>query len=144
MPALSEAASPWTFDWDALVAVGTIGLAIATVVLGWITRRVAKATADEVQSQSRPVLLPTSLNQADVIRIKAEALDLRIRNGGKGPAFEIRCRLEPGGLGPEHWSNGILEQDQSEILHFRVLEVKISEGSSRKPGVWQLLPKFSS
>jgi hypothetical protein len=123
----SEAVSSWTFGWDALVAVGTICLAVATVVLGWITRNVAKATADEVQSQNRPVLLPASLNRSEVLRIEGQVLDLRIRNGGKGPAFEIRCRLDPGGLGPEDWSNGILEQAQSEILHFRGLTAENHE-----------------
>jgi len=127
MPALIQAAAPWAFGWDALVACGTIALALATVILGLITRGVAKATAEEVQSQSRPVLLATSLNRSSVILLRGEQLHLRIRNGGKGPAFEIRCRLEPGGLAPEDWSSGILEQDQSETLHFSGSELEGSE-----------------
>src|SRR5947207_1820977 len=48
--------SAWAFGWEALVALGTIGLALATTVLAWSTRRVAQATQAEISASWRPVL----------------------------------------------------------------------------------------
>lgn len=112
--------SAWAFGWEALVAIGTLLLATATVVLALVTRRVATATKDEVASQSRPVLLPCEIDLLDAqgIRVTDEEIVLRIRNGGKGPAFEIHCLLGPDELIPDDWSHGILEQDREAGLRF--------------------------
>jgi hypothetical protein len=119
--------SPWTFGWDALVAIGTFALAAVTFILALITRSVAKATKEEVESQSYPVLLAVNVSPTKAIRIKAEALHLRIRNGGQGPAFEVKCRLQPGNLAPDHWSQGILEPRQEALLSFPRSEAEEKE-----------------
>ncbi len=109
----------WAFGWESLVAIGTLLLATATVVLAQVTRRVATATKDEVASQSRPVLLPCRMTQeTQGIRVTDEEIALRIRNGGKGPAFEIHCLLGPDELIPDDWSHGILEQGREARLRF--------------------------
>jgi hypothetical protein len=41
-------ADPWEWGWDALVAIGTLALAVVTVVLAWSTRRMARAAAQDV------------------------------------------------------------------------------------------------
>jgi hypothetical protein len=46
------------FGWEALVAIGTIFLALVTAGLAWSTRRLAAATASEVEAQRRPILVP--------------------------------------------------------------------------------------
>jgi hypothetical protein len=51
-------ADPWEFGWDALVAIGTIGLAGVTGTLAYMTWRLARSTAAEARAQTRPVLIP--------------------------------------------------------------------------------------
>lgn len=64
-----EAASPWEFGWEALVAIGTLGLALATAALAWSTRNLAKETADEVEHSKRQV--DASLAQVEVAQAQA-------------------------------------------------------------------------
>lgn len=109
---------PWALSWDALLAIATFGLALATVVVAWVTKGVANATADEVRAQNRPVLLPAEFEDEEAIAVREGEIRLRIRNGGKGPAFEVRSRLDPDGLFPDDWSHGILECDQKAELRF--------------------------
>jgi hypothetical protein len=57
MSVLIVAAEPsaWEFGWEALVAIGTLGLAGATAVLAWKTRGLAEETAKEVEHSGRQV-----------------------------------------------------------------------------------------
>jgi len=49
--------SPWTFGWEALVAIGTIGLASGTFWLARTTRSLAKLTRMEIEGTIRPLLV---------------------------------------------------------------------------------------
>jgi hypothetical protein len=129
MPILLAATGPWHLDWDALVAIATLMLAVATIVLALITKAVAAATRAEAESQNRPILLPVDIDAEGKARIRLgpEGIWLAIRNGGKGPAFAIRARLDPLGLAPEDWNRGILEQGQVAELRFRSVEPELLE-----------------
>jgi hypothetical protein len=48
---------PWEFGWSALVAIGTLLLAVGTGWLGWQTRRLAQQTKREVASHEKPRLV---------------------------------------------------------------------------------------
>lgn len=52
---------------EALVAIGTIGLAGLTASLAWTTRAVARTTRDELIGQWRPVLLALNADVTPVI-----------------------------------------------------------------------------
>jgi hypothetical protein len=41
--------SPWEFDWEGLAAIGTLALAVSTVLLALSTRSLASKTAQEVE-----------------------------------------------------------------------------------------------
>jgi hypothetical protein len=62
------AADPWAVGWDALVAVGTLSLAVVTGILAFLTKRVAAETRDlaaatqaDVAAQFRPIVAPARL-----------------------------------------------------------------------------------
>lgn len=117
MYAAGEAVEPWKFGWDALVAIGTFVLAAATFALAFLTRGVAKAASDEVRSQNRPVLVPATKSRQP-IRVLPQSIQIRLRNGGQGPAFGIQCSLLPDRSTPDIWHHGILEPDQEVLLRF--------------------------
>jgi hypothetical protein len=84
--------SSWAFGWEALVAVGTIGLAFFTAWLAWTTRKLARTTGEDVRAGSRPVVIdvaggyptartPEGANFGEV--------RLLVRNGGRGPALNV-------------------------------------------------------
>src|SRR5207244_11064406 len=50
---------PWDLGWEFVLAIVTLLLALVTAWLAWTTRRLARATSDEVQGQTRPVVVPT-------------------------------------------------------------------------------------
>jgi hypothetical protein len=127
MSILLAASGAWHLDWDALVAIATFLLAVATIVLALITKSVAGATRAEAESQNRPILLPVDVEGRTPIKLGPEGIRVAIRNGGKGPAFAIRARLDPGRVEPEDWSQGILEQGQVAELHFRSVEPELLE-----------------
>lgn len=62
-------ASPWGFGWEALVAIGTLLLAVATGGLAWSTRNLASKTAEEVEHSKGQVA--ASLAQVDVAQQQA-------------------------------------------------------------------------
>jgi hypothetical protein len=105
---------PWEFGWEALVAIGTLSLAVFTGYLGWKTRTLAKSTADEVAAQARPLLVPGRLGPQYLagaegplyVDTEKQWLVITIRNDGAGPAFFVRAELDPGGDAPEHWDAG--------------------------------------
>lgn len=67
----AAANSAWAFGWEALVAIGTLGLAIATGALASSTRGLARKTAEEVEQSARQV--EASLQQVEVAQQQAEA-----------------------------------------------------------------------
>jgi hypothetical protein len=120
------AANPWEFGWEALVAVGTLLLALATAYLALRTRTLAKASEADLRVQWRPVILPTSdspSTRAISYDESEGSLRVRVRNAGRGPALYTRTHLEPGGISPEHWSLGALAAGDERELIFRTAKV---------------------
>jgi hypothetical protein len=119
------ATNPWGFGWEALVALGTLVLALATFYLALRTSTLAKASEAEMRAQWRPVILPGSDStpeRAIVYDDSEGSLHMRVRNAGRGPALFIRTHLEPGagqepgGISPERWSFGALAAgDEREV-----------------------------
>jgi hypothetical protein len=118
---------PWTFGWDALVAIGTISLATFTYILGRATRRLAVETAEELQAQWRPILVPVEdsivMLERDLSEIERQIaekvpvevvegkevataegmrrrVEMKIRNIGRGPALDIKVARMPWAPGP--------------------------------------------
>jgi hypothetical protein len=119
------AASPWEFGWDALVAVGTLLLALATFSLALRTGNLAKWSEADVRAQWRPNILPASdsLTRAIVYDESEHSLCVRVQNAGRGPALYIRTHMEPGGVSPEHWSLGALAAGDERELMFRTAKI---------------------
>lgn len=113
--------SAWTFGWEALVALGTLGLAGATAFLAWLTRRVAAASAADVRAQWRPVLLPGE--GPVVVAASRDGVKVPIRNAGRGPALFVRTTLDPLGASPENWSLGAVAPGDEVELTFRNVHV---------------------
>jgi len=88
-------AGPWTLGWEFVLAGVTLLLALFTGWLAWVTRRLARTTALEVQSQSRPILVPVygtfRVTQPDSGR--EFAVELGIRNIGAGPALRVVMQI---------------------------------------------------
>ena len=99
----------WEFGWDALVALGTLALALVTGTLAFMTWRLARSATAEARSQSRPALIPGlggDLPGTIDIRPLAHDQDRRrliisVRNVGRGPALFVRVALEPTGNSPD-------------------------------------------
>jgi hypothetical protein len=84
---------PWDFGWDALVAIGTISLALVTGYLALSTRQLARETAEEVASGSRPVLIP---GRDLKFILETSTLEVWVHNVGGGPALFIQARTDTG------------------------------------------------
>jgi hypothetical protein len=67
---LAAESSPWEFGWEALVAIGTLALALATAGLAWSTRRLAARTTEEVELSGR--LVEESQRQAHATQRQAQ------------------------------------------------------------------------
>jgi hypothetical protein len=80
--------SAWAFGWDALVAIGTLGLAAATITLALKTAALAGATATDVAAQDRPVLV---LALRTDLEYKVDAFEAEIVNAGKGVGLDIQA-----------------------------------------------------
>lgn len=93
-------ASEWTFGWEALVALGTIGLALGTAWLAWTTRIVARATQAEVSATWRPVVLPAALSIGSERKPPGAYVHLSLRNVGAGPALGLTYFVEGARQGP--------------------------------------------
>jgi len=109
---------PWLFGWDAVLAGVTGVLAVATILVAFVTRGVAKATAAEVRAQNQPLLMPVAYEPAEPINFDSDGIAIDIQNGGKGPALAVTARLLPVALAPEEWSRGIMPQGDVEKLKF--------------------------
>jgi hypothetical protein len=85
----------FTWGWDAFVAIGTLGLALATGSLAWSTKALALASRKEERAQWRPALVPT--NPAPVDYDDASGfMSFEIRNVGRGPAFGVNAQIRSG------------------------------------------------
>ena len=88
---------PWALGWEFVLALVTLLLAAGTGWLAWTTRKLARTTAEEVQGQTRPVLVP--------LRATYEAPEegsdyyhriVQLRNIGAGPALNVAARIGRG------------------------------------------------
>jgi hypothetical protein len=85
------------WGWDAFAAIGTIALAFGTVVLALSTRGVAKASAEDVRAQWRPVVVPGS--EVDVqFEEDFEVMAITVRNVGRGAAYYVDVALGVDGI----------------------------------------------
>jgi hypothetical protein len=119
------AVSPWEFGWEALVAVGTLLLALATFYLVLRTSALAKSSESDLRAQWRPVILPASypsLGESVGYDANADLLFVRVQNAGRGPALHVRTQVEPGGISPDHWSLGSLAVGNEQELWFRTVK----------------------
>jgi hypothetical protein len=111
--------------WEALVALGTLGLGAATFWLGWHTRNLARSSAAELQAQWRPIVLPatSSPEQLTPDRIglgDGGRLQVAIRNAGRGPALFVRTELDPGaGATAEHGAIAAMAVGDLRFLTFQ-------------------------
>jgi hypothetical protein len=92
-------ATAWTFGWEALVAIGTLGLAFVTFLLVRTTKRMVKTASDEltlekqrIEASQRPYVLPTPSGRWIEGQTPRNEV-LPIRNAGGGVALNIRGRL---------------------------------------------------
>src|SRR5262249_8498256 len=122
-------ASSWALGWDALVAIGTLTLAVFTWRLARATRRLAgetaqlaRETADEIAASFRPVIVPPTEGVRTLLDEAPDGVTLRIdiTNGGAGPATFIRSTHDPSDTSPENWSLGSLAPGERATLTFRV------------------------
>jgi hypothetical protein len=87
---VSDGGFQW--GWDALVAIGTIALALGTLLLAWSTRSTAKASSEEVRAQWRPALVPGQDVEAHVDSA-SELMAVAVRNVGRGAAYYVDAAL---------------------------------------------------
>jgi hypothetical protein len=96
---------PWEFDWDALVAIGTLTLAAVTGILAAVTSRMASKTSDlatetaeDVRSGVRPALIDAAGQAEPQMEFGGRNLDgfkdygtlrVAVRNAGRGPALNV-------------------------------------------------------
>lgn len=125
-------ASAWAFGWEALVAIGTLGLGAATTWLAINTRSVARETRDlaiqtsaDVQAQWRPLIVPDQ-NKPPSVNTKGlpegmtpYVLVVSIWNAGRGPALFVRIQHDPSGNSPDNWSLGSLSQGERVSLRIQ-------------------------
>ncbi|WP_329317257.1 hypothetical protein OG723_44545 (plasmid) [Streptomyces sp. NBC_01278] len=133
----AEHASNWVFGWDALVALGTLILAVATAIVAGFTARLASRTRDlakestaDQRAQWRPVLLPASTfmnpDMPPLSYFDGPGVLIRIRNAGRGPALHVRAQLDTPSSwdqeqerSPDQWSLGALAAGDEQELKFR-------------------------
>ena len=84
----------WAWSWNALVALGTIGLALGTVWLAWSTRSSVRAARDEQSAAWRPVLVvrPES-SSISMAKDCPTGVEFNVSNEGRGPALMIDATL---------------------------------------------------
>jgi hypothetical protein len=108
------------FNWDSLVAIGTLALALVTGFLAWKTKGLADQTAEEVASEARPVLVPGKRGEGSplLVNLQDRGLRLWIHNAGRGPALDVQALLQPGNREPTIWNKAAVSPDVSEVLQF--------------------------
>jgi hypothetical protein len=82
------------------VAIGTIGLALGTLLLAWSTRTAALRAAEDVRSQWRPALVPGDSAEpsfsASELKEENSLLTIKVINVGRGAAYAIDAGLDLG------------------------------------------------
>src|SRR5437016_4302981 len=95
------AAGVWTLGWEFVLALVTLLLATFTGWLAWTTRRLARAASQEVQGQTRPVVVPAD----DIVHLSElhssggsdyYNATVRLRNIGAGPALNFNLTIGGG------------------------------------------------
>jgi hypothetical protein len=88
------------WGWDALVAIGTIGLALGTFLLAWSSRTAALRAAEDIRSQWRPALIPGDSAEPSCSLSELEeeefVLAVEVVNVGRGAAYDIDAGLDLG------------------------------------------------
>lgn len=80
--------SPWGFGWEALVAIGTLTLAVSTVLLAIATRSLAKKTAQEVEHSGRQAEAMNAQVSESRRQVEASQEQVRISQGALEAAQE--------------------------------------------------------
>lgn len=82
------------------MAIGTIGLALGTLLLAWSTRSAARRAAEDVRSQWRPALVPGDSAEpafsASELEEESSLLAVKVVNVGRGAAYGIDAGLDLG------------------------------------------------
>jgi hypothetical protein len=105
------------WGWDAFAAIGTIALAVGTFVLALSTRRAAKASAEDVRTQWRPVIVPG--RNADVeFKDDLPVMAITVRNVGRGAAYYVDAAL---GVDGSYWPADDSLPGQQEAENFAVV-----------------------
>jgi hypothetical protein len=97
-PLYAADAGPWMLGWEFVLALVTLGLAGVTGWLAWTTRRLARATAEEVQGQTRPVLVPTRRKPTPVQETPVSWTDPQGIKATR--TLEVTIEFENIGVGP--------------------------------------------
>ena len=107
---VAASVGPWTFGWDALVAIGTLALAAVTFALVLVTKRSVDAAKDEIGIERRrieagqwPRVFPMPLDRWVASRESysggQSSRVLPIKNGGTGVALNVHGQLDFTGQG---------------------------------------------
>ncbi len=80
--------SPWEFGWEALTAIGTLALAVATFLLAVSTRSLAKKTAQEVEHSRRQAEASNAQVSESRRQVEASQEQARIAQGALEAAHE--------------------------------------------------------
>lgn len=90
-------ATDWSIVANVLVAIGTLGLAGATVVLAYQSHRGIAVQEDALVAAQRPFVYPYS-TEAWLRDVAAHNPVMLLKNGGSGPAFNVQGSL--------YWAGG--------------------------------------
>jgi hypothetical protein len=119
--AFAEVLASWALGWEALVAIGTLLLAVATFLLVLRTAALARSSDADIRAQWRPIILPAAYDAGDSALFYTDGvLYVGIKNAGRGPALYIRAQIEPDGVSPEIWPLGALAAGDKYELEFRI------------------------
>jgi hypothetical protein len=90
-------ASAWTFGWEALVALGTIGLAVFTAGLGWVALQQITLQRRAVEAATKPHVFPAPPrgwgDDNDWRQLKDWRTGIPVTNGGPGVALNVTAQL---------------------------------------------------
>lgn len=94
------AESPWAFGWTAIAGIATALLAGVTWWLAKSTRDLAQETAQDIRSQSRPILLLGAEKAIRAVLVERSGedesarIEMKIANRGRGPALNCVVHVE--------------------------------------------------
>src|SRR6516225_6289730 len=99
-PLGTAGADSWALGWESVLALVTLLLAGVTTWLVWTTRRLARSTAEEVQGQIRPVVVPVG-DTVEATRNEHAGdsyfdVAINVHNIGAGPALNFNFVIGEG------------------------------------------------